>query len=61
MHILKRMKNSEITEKFRIHSETCKHEYITVLHPYNKVTNTEHCQEYHETHMPLIKNDLAIR
>ena len=60
MHILKRMKNSEITEKFRIHSETCKHEYITVLRPYNKMTNIEHCQKYHETHMPLIKNDLAI-
>ena len=36
MLILKRMNKSEVTKIFNIHSKTCEHKYITVLHPCDK-------------------------
>ena len=57
LHILKRMRNSEITEKFRIHNETCEHKYITVFCPHDKMTNIQHHQMSCKTHKAAVQND----
>ena len=57
--ILKRMSRFEITQKFKIHDETCEHQYVSVLHPHSKMTNIEHNLEDSEIHKPLVKNDFS--
>jgi len=58
MEIFKRMKKPEINKKFKIHSETCEHEYVTVLHPFDKIENIEHYQKHDDAHKPLVQETI---
>ena len=57
--ILKRMSRSEIPQKFKIHDETCEHQYVSVPHPHSKMSNIEHNLKDFEIHKPLVKNDFS--
>jgi hypothetical protein len=41
VHIGKRMSKFEITNLFKLHDDVCKHEYLTVFHPYKQVSSSE--------------------
>ena len=53
--ITMKMKKSEITEKVKIHGESCEHQYVSVFCLYNKMTNSERCQTYCEMQKPLVE------
>jgi len=58
--ISKRMSKLEMTQKLKIHSETCEHQYVTVLQPYCKMTNIDHNLEDSKIHNTLVNNDMSI-
>jgi len=57
--ISKRMSMSEITQKLKIHSEICKHQYVSVLQPYCKIMNTEEDLKDTEMDNNLDENDIS--
>ena len=46
IYISTKMTKTEITEKFKVHAESCEHQYVSVFRLCNKMTNAECCQKY---------------
>jgi hypothetical protein len=59
--ISKRMSKSEIVQKLKIHGETCKHQYVSVLQPYCKIITTEDSLKHCEMHNPLVEDDVSTK